>query len=79
MYYKTNNTPPRIRTDPIQKDKPTCSPRNIHPSNVPTNGWKKKYSPPRDASTICNPLFHKKNAPAVETTPRYKIPPPIAG
>lgn len=34
----TNKTPPSIRSAPIQKDIPTCSPRNNQPSNAPTKG-----------------------------------------
>lgn len=36
-------------------------------------------NPPDDASTSCNPLFHKKNAPAVETIPKYSTPPHMLG
>ena len=44
------------------------------PSNDPTIGWKKKNKEPMLASINSNPLFQRKKAPAVETTPKYTTP-----
>lgn len=75
----TNKTPLRIKNEPIQNVPPICSPSRIHPSKVPTRGWKKKKRPPLEAFNNCKPRFHNKKAQAVETIPKYKRPPRILG
>src|SRR5579875_523743 len=49
-------------------------PSSTTPSSVPTTGWAKKNSEATAASTSANARFQSHMAPAVDTTPRYRIP-----
>ena len=63
-----------IRIPPIKKLIFNISFKSNQPSNDPTMGWKKKNNEPMLASINSNPLFQRKKAPAVETTPKYTTP-----